>query len=356
MDHFRRFLKFSRDAQVRVLLSARNSEDALTKLASAQASDDALDSRLANANVSDIRAALSSSSDADEFESALINKLQGGALYALDRAGIHLAPTRMAMLESLEFNACARIISGVPSITVNFALVLYLLHWWHGLRSILSIGAKTPFCVCHSSAEHAISLFRIAQAARSGSLKPLGYDGILECSCRKPWDVTVSDHATDTELFVILHEMGHVHLGHLECDRSTIDAAYSMEYEADSFAINVLVGAGMDADRALLGAGGFLTLAEIVEGLSPAADNTSHPHPRDRWDRLLSELSSTSKMSEVHRQAQLMSTVTNEISKFFAARYESEYAGSIPASICDNVLWTRQSRSHYTRGVPAYRA
>ena len=89
-----------------------------------------------------------------------------------------------------------------------------------------------------------------------------------------------------TELFVLLHEYGHL----VQYETEEPEDAHEREMLADSMAIDYLSGVGLERRDAVMFAGFFLHMirfAYIVEGMGENHDTPTHPSPKSRIDRIM---------------------------------------------------------------------
>ena len=327
LDNFQWFAELSADPRVRAMLEAFSPEVAVARLLEAKRGDARVDSPVADLDPSTVLELMRENQSRDAFEGRFVTHLRDGALFVLKRAGVEMPPVRVGLVESLDVNACARVLSGERVVTLNFALVFHMLTWWRGLLSVYTAPSAEPYCRCYPVRAYAISLLRVAQSVAAGSFEPLERGAIVSCDCRQPWDPTLARRATTTELFILLHEMGHIHLGHLEQEATTVSDRHSDEYAADAFAVSALVSAGMALEEALLGAGAFFTLAYCLTRLPSDVPSQTHPHPRERLDRLLSD--------HGHSLAQLrprpVVMVLGDLSDVLCAQLAEDFPGEMTA-------------------------
>jgi len=103
------------------------------------------------------------------------------------------------------------------------------------------------------------------------------------------------------ELFILLHEYGHVARGHLSAGR--LRPAFNIaagrlheytkselqEFEADHYAVDKLMAFGLRGSDAALVAGLVLKFFALCEHVSPVIDGAharTHPPSQDRWNRI----------------------------------------------------------------------
>lgn len=181
---------------------------------------------------------------------------------------------------------------------------------------IFSIGAfvRTALCVYSwhmkdyvsrefSQGTFAAALIAVAEYVASGDvefLKPAL--NTITLNSRPLYD-PVYRFAHMTELFIILHEYGHVLLGHLDQSKITNSKIASFdilrltdsqihEYEADAFAYNILCdglrrsGNSKAKPDAALGPGLLFKLFELCDAITGPVASDTHPLARDRWNKI----------------------------------------------------------------------
>lgn len=277
-------------------------------------------------------------------EGRFASALRAAVMGVLERAAIPSPDFRLVLLPSLETTAGTRRLAGETVVTINFALILNLLIWWKATMSIYGNGIREPFCTCRDNRDHALSLLRVAQTVDRGDIRPLA-GAVLACDCRAVWDRPLSAMTELSELFVLLHEIGHIHNGDLEpssgAETSRADDAHRREYDADRFAIDTLVAAGAQDSDARLAAAVFLKLLEFVECLPSHEASATHPPARDRFDRMYAPVAATLRAVSPPPVITLLHDLYDHMSDALSDAFPEEFSPRRPPSHCGDARWRR---------------
>ncbi|GGS35961.1 phage exclusion protein Lit family protein [Actinokineospora fastidiosa] len=230
---------------------------------------------------------------------------------------------------------CVRTPSGVPAIVLNHGLVLYVSAAVH-----IALGLTTwtdgEYCAHHTRQEKVKGMFRLAEGVLAKQLVPVidikalhcledhdnsmlrrlaerrGTERDLETATRDlvaQGDVVVDavyqGSCLIAEMFIVLHEIGHIALGHL--NRNNVAYAFGernvpvyrrsieAEFEADRFAYRQLVkklvsGGRMRHRDVAYGIGCLFMLQRTVEYLSGNEEAGTHPPAAERWQAIKAEM------------------------------------------------------------------
>jgi hypothetical protein len=223
------------------------------------------------------------------FKGEFISTLKHLAESFVQDSGYEIT-AEVGLIHSLDVNAFCYAES--ESIGFNFGVVGLLLIWIRASRSWYSVatGSDEPHCTCLTEKEFVDSLISVATAIATKTIAPLRRARVLACSCRPFFDDTLSMFVTMTELFVLLHEYGHL----IQYTTDEPRDPHERELLADSQAVGYLIKVGLEHRDAVMFAGFFLQMiriAYIVEGKGEDYDAPTHPSPRRRLDRLTEHLS-----------------------------------------------------------------
>ena len=230
---------------------------------------------------------------------------------------------------------CVRTPSGVQAILLNHGLVQYISAAVH-----IALGLTTwtdgEYCAHHSREDKVKGMFRLAEGVLTKQLVPLIDAKALHCVgdhdsslLRRfaewrgsEWDleteprklVSQDDDFADAiyqgtcliaEMFIVLHEIGHIALGHLNRDNvayafgerkvPVYQRSIEAEFEADRFAYRQLVekfvpGGGMRHRDVAYGIGCLFMLQRTVEFLSGNEQAGTHPAAVERWRAIKAEM------------------------------------------------------------------
>jgi hypothetical protein len=239
------------------------------------------------------------------FRGIAINTLNLHARALLQELHPSVPDVLIAQLPSRELNGFAIAApSGRPVIIINSGVIFSItafvrtficLYSWH-----MDDYASREF----KQEEFAYALLVLARYVVTGDfrlIKPLFNVLMLQS---RPWNDTIFHFAFGVELFIVLHEYGHVMLGHLdqhpamtgkigETSVRRFVQRHEDEFAADAFAFQALYHtfqkldhAEAKADVAL--AGGILfKLFELCEFIAGPVGSDTHPSPSARWARLV---------------------------------------------------------------------
>ncbi len=222
------------------------------------------------------------------FKGEFISTLEKLAADFVQESGYEVT-AEVALIHSLDVNSFCFTESG--NIGFNFGVVGLLLIWIRSALGLYSLvtGSDDPHCTCFSEDQFASSLISVATAIATKTIAPLRNACVLGCSCRPFFDTTLSTFVTMTELFVLLHEYGHL----VQYETKEPEDSHEREMLADSMAIDYLSGVGLERRDAVMFAGLFLHMirfAYIVEGIGENHDTPTHPSPKSRIDRIMGSL------------------------------------------------------------------
>ncbi len=231
----------------------------------------------------------------EAFRGAFINTLCEMALAVLKRSGQEkgLESIPVGLVDAWDVNAHAiGRPDGGPVIVLNRGLLLNLQLIAHFTIALETWHSETPYRRDFPQGDYATFLIILAQYCVSGEA------GILQ---QIPVDAFASVEiggmphlfATMMEIIILLHEYGHVKLGHIDDERAA-ESAHDDEFAADMFAFKalaVMVGDGAKPTDIALAFGmlfKFFGLMSLFSGV----ENDDHPTGDERWDRIKIEVDS----------------------------------------------------------------
>jgi hypothetical protein len=233
-----------------------------------------------------------------------IDDLRNAALVALGADAARLSAIPVAFLPSRQLNACAiRTPRGGAVVLLDSAVVPFLSLFIQSFLALYTWHTGEPFSRDHSQGAFALSIIDLCRFCVSGNPRDLLRSRkILMCRSRPEFDEELYRFALLGEIFILLHEYGHVLLGHLEegtVNHITTKAgteidAYTPsqrdELAADAFTAQRLIvwheAAGSPASDVAFSVGLVMQMFEICDALTGYEGGPSHPLAKDRWAQL----------------------------------------------------------------------
>jgi hypothetical protein len=160
-------------------------------------------------------------------------------------------------------------------------------------------AAGEPYCHDHSRDAFGRTIQYLAAFSVSGDLKHLRVIDTWRCPSLPIYDQGVEMFAMGIEMFIMLHEYGHIVLGHLgSCSTRLIRLSNAedvtlytnsqlQEFQADEFAFKHYSASAMRATDVAFSCGllfNFFHLAELIQPGRPA----THPPALERWQMIKS--------------------------------------------------------------------
>lgn len=183
---------------------------------------------------------------------------------------------------------------GNAAIIVNLGILLHAHMMGRCTLALTSWSSPEPFCRDHEPASFFHALIGLAKFCVTTNSRFLRGIKIWNCPSLGPYDLKSAHFGSMIEIFVLLHEYGHVWCGHLKetiQDRklglTRYSQSHAQEYEADSFAFSHLKNAHgvLAAGLVVVTLFRFFDLVEHEVYGKSTATNT-HPSGRERWNRL----------------------------------------------------------------------
>jgi len=249
------------------------------------------------------------------FRGGLIAGLRRVALHMLSRLPEHESKALsvpIGLLPITDLNGCAvRTPRGGTIIVINHGLITFVSKILESYLALSSWDSDTPYCKHHSKRDNASTIVGIANYLIRG-------DGPWMSSIAKT-ALCPSQHAYEqlhdafcyfAEVFVLLHEYGHVCLGHLDPNNTshsritqapgveTYNTSQLQEFEADEFAFKVMLKSIEDSDSRpqmlpsdlALPIGVLLKFFELCELWSLTkvshSEKLTHPSGKARWEKI----------------------------------------------------------------------
>jgi hypothetical protein len=238
------------------------------------------------------------------YSGTFIGSLRSGALAILQDETGQTASIPIALLPTRQLNALSVASPRGGAVILLNSSVLWMLPMLFSLYTALDSWQRQDGTAKEFSPEQlADGLIRLAVFAATDDLTYLRSSRVV---------VAPSDERLEelmnlillAEHFLLLHEYGHVVLGHLNHDRTVLlgaidgeqvaafDRVVDDEYEADAFAVSRLLRASSGRLRptdVAIGPGlllNFFALVELVVRSLGTPHDTSHPPALQRWVRV----------------------------------------------------------------------
>jgi hypothetical protein len=157
-----------------------------------------------------------------------------------------------------------------------------------------------PYCLDHSQDDFARTILLLAHFSATGNMKYLEAITTWRCPSLPAHDELMEGFALGIEVFILLHEFGHVALNHLACAAATglvigqsselslFTNSEKQEFEADEFAFRRYCRIRDRPDDVALGCGllfHFFHLCELIAPSLPFGPRT-HPPALQRWEKI----------------------------------------------------------------------
>jgi hypothetical protein len=239
----------------------------------------------------------------DAFRGKFIQALRDMTLAAIrdDRHRVNGIP--VGLLPSRELNACAIATPrGGALILLNHAVIGLLAHFYRCTVAFITWHTATPFCRDASQDAYAEALLGLARSVVTGNFAEVAaHKHTLNFRSLSDYERSTITFCQMMEMFILLHEYGHVIRGHLSTSKLRPAfggqlpglRAYSkselQEFEADEYAIDQIHRAGLGWSDVALVAGLVMKFFELCESLGPPGEPGSeptHPPAQHRWDRI----------------------------------------------------------------------
>jgi hypothetical protein len=212
-----------------------------------------------------------------------------------------LASSLVILVPSPSFNGSVhRAPNGGDVVVVNHALIATLLLLVRCTIAVHDWNAAQPFCRDRSQSEYAAAIGGLANLVVSGDQRALApHREALSFGSLSEFEQRSSQIAHLCELFILLHEFGHIVNGDLDAPdvfsigSDTTTANWEAEFKADAYAATRLLNGSRDQlepnDVALF-AGIVLKFFAICERIGHGRPSSTHPPAPQRWERIKGHL------------------------------------------------------------------
>jgi hypothetical protein len=225
------------------------------------------------------------------------------ALTTSDRDRVSSIP--VGLLPSRELNACAVVTPrGGAVIILNNGVIALLVDFCRCALALLTWNRSRPYCRDASKEAYARAIVGLARCASTGDSR---YAAPHRATLRFPslgyCDNTYIALCNLIEVFILLHEYGHVIRGHLVSGRvrpafggqfpdiQEYSKSELEEFEADEYAIHKLIEfSGVGRSTEAVAAGVLLKFFDICELLKFPDVTRTHPPADHRWERIKTQM------------------------------------------------------------------
>jgi hypothetical protein len=183
---------------------------------------------------------------------------------------------------------------GNAVIVINRGVLLHAHLLGRCTLALSTYGSPDPFCRDHEAALFGHAIICLGRFVATGSYDHLKKIKVWNCPSLDPLDRQSAKFSVLVQLFVLLHEYGHVACGHLDPTRLAARRSvkvyaqnHAQEHEADAFAFTH-TRSRFGEDAAAVAAAtlfGFFNLIEHIVHGAPTPSVT-HPSGMDRWTYL----------------------------------------------------------------------
>lgn len=246
---------------------------------------------------------------------------------ALDFAGddrLRLEDAYVVLLPTEQLNARVfKAPSGRGVIVLNHAVILHVQLLVRTVLGFMTWHTEVPYSHDVSQEAFALAIIALARFVALGNWDALrGHqEALMPPNARGP-DTQTIKWAELIEIFILLHEYGHLVHGHLEegvepspleGDLLEVPKRHQQEYVADAYAVQRLVKTNQEhlfpRDVAFI-VGLVLRFFVFCERLyEPARPSTTHPTSEERWERV----------KEITNVAETPGAVASQLDSAFAA-------------------------------------
>jgi len=190
---------------------------------------------------------------------------------------------------------------GTPYVVLNHDIILLLSTYTRWFNAYFTWYDPKPFCRDHSQHEFARAVICLARYAWSGDVNDLRGIRAFNCPTMSDWSEESYLFAYLIETAIVLHEFGHIVLGHVDSALAhpvqlasgySIDAlklSRDQEFQADEFAFKKICDSGsLPRDTAYM-MGLLFKFFELCERLHPPRRPEAerrHPYPEQRWQKI----------------------------------------------------------------------
>jgi hypothetical protein len=158
-------------------------------------------------------------------------------------------------------------------------------------------AAGTPYCRDHSRDAFGRTVQRLAAYSATGNLNQLRQITTLDCPSLETFDPVVENFAMGIEIFIMLHEYGHIALNHLgtcssvpvrlrpEVELTLFTNSQIQEFQADEFAFRHYSSSKLRPTDVAFCCGLLFHFFHLAELIRPPQTAT-HPPALSRWKKI----------------------------------------------------------------------
>jgi hypothetical protein len=246
----------------------------------------------------DLQAFTDAYDEATSFE----NTFKGEYVEALRADALSMCGAHEAALEHVHVGVVPRATfnsqavptpSGNEVIVLNHTLLAIIPLVVKCIMAIATRNTSEPYATGASQAAFAEALAGLARVAVSGDTRELGID-VGPLHCFDPYELRAQRVSFSIQLFMLLHEFGHIAIDRRRVVVQPTTSALSEqqqawrdEFAADEFAVSRMLAGRFNKGDVAFAAGCLIGLLLVCESLPQSKlDRWSHPSALARWQRI----------------------------------------------------------------------
>lgn len=182
-------------------------------------------------------------------------------------------------------------------IALNVALLHHFKILLYSSLALIHVDDHSTFNRSHPSEEYEQSIIRLAKVVCSGDTINWDEFHIRDCFIGAQPNRLVTTSMLFVAVFVLLHEYGHVQLGHLDANAvrqiaigsTEVDVylnSHNQEYDADNFALVRFRKLLHDHEAAMSIVGILFRFFDLCERMAGVTVSGTHPPALQRWQRI----------------------------------------------------------------------
>jgi len=238
------------------------------------------------------------------FRGAFIRQLKRAALQMLapysqqlENVPVGCVPTRLLNAGAYRTPRGGAVILLDSGVILQLGLLVRTFFSYYTWNAPDRFAAGKPHCHDHSQASFGRTIQHLAAFSVTGEVQQLRAITTWNCPSLRTYDQSVEFAAMGIELFIMLHEFGHVALGHLDgCSTMSVPTrlageltvytnSQKQEFEADKFAFEHYCSSGMRRTDIAFSCGLLFHLFHLAELIRPPKART-HPPALARWEKI----------------------------------------------------------------------
>ncbi len=245
------------------------------------------------------------SSPKGAFQGIVIESFRREALRCMGHLASQVAQIPVGFMPTGEFNAFAvKAPSGGHVVILNSGLESALQLVFHSYLAIATYPFDHAFDRSHDILDFVQSIVMVADSVATGTPDGVVNMPTWDCHEKVLQDDTMLMFVLIADVFVMLHEYGHVVCGHLEgaatrrmlmgdSEEEVVLLSHTQEFEADEFALRHLrnFSPAIPFAQIFYPVGVFFRFLDLCEEIGGRQPSVTHPPALQRWQRLKSLVS-----------------------------------------------------------------